>query len=195
QTSLWAALYPLGEVAPLIHCVSEARALAEALGDRQSLGWVACHAANHFWLLGDMDRALETIPVAYVEPDVDLPVRVEAGFRVGQIYWSHGEFQRAVEYFLRSAEAVPTERVLDQLGLPGFPSVLCRAWAARALTEVGEFAEGTALSLEALRIAESTSEAFSLSSVYNVLGQLYCRQGKLEAAVSILERGHQSGQA
>jgi len=67
--------------------------------------------------------------------------------------------------------------------------VLSRAWLAMCLAEQGEFAEGLAVSEEALHIAEMGDPAYSLVVACVGLGTVLVLQGEVERAASILDRG------
>src|SRR5206468_1852763 len=76
-----------------------------------------------------------------------------------------------------------------RLGEAGLPSVVCRAWLVRSLAELGEFAEGSVHGAEAVRIAETVEQPFTLSNAYIGVGVLHLRQGDLPQAIPRLAKG------
>jgi len=67
--------------------------------------------------------------------------------------------------------------------------VSSRAWLARSLAELGEFAEGSIHGAEAVRIAETVEQPFTLSNAYVGVGLLHLRKGDLPQAIARLEKG------
>ena len=63
------------------------------------------------------------------------------------------------------------------------PSISCRVHLVRSLAELGEFSEGSARGAEAVRIAETVEQPFSLADAYLGLGVLHLRQGDLLQAI------------
>src|SRR6266705_3035643 len=53
------ALFTLGEVRRGFDRLCEAEILAERISDQRRLGWTLAFMAGHFWLSGDLDRAVE----------------------------------------------------------------------------------------------------------------------------------------
>src|SRR4029077_12553483 len=58
RLTLSAALLPLAELSQMSEHLSAAEALAQSLGDPLQVGRVAAQMAQHFWLMGDPERAL-----------------------------------------------------------------------------------------------------------------------------------------
>jgi tetratricopeptide (TPR) repeat protein len=67
--------------------------------------------------------------------------------------------------------------------------IASRAWLARALSTLGEFAEGVRHGAEALRLASGETTGAGPVIAHGCLGQLYLAKGDLEAGALVLERG------
>jgi tetratricopeptide (TPR) repeat protein len=65
--------------------------------------------------------------------------------------------------------------------------VLSRIWLALSLAERGEFAEAMVPAEEALAIAESARQPYSVAAAYLAVGQIWLVQGALAQAIPMLE--------
>jgi tetratricopeptide (TPR) repeat protein len=184
------SLYPLGELGRVLDYLREAEALATALGDQHRLGWVFACMTNHFFLIGNQDRAVEfgQRALAIAEAGADLALQVETSYRLGQAYLALADYRRAIPCFERNMRCLEGDLSRERFGLSGFPAVLSREWLVWILAEQGAFAKGRELGDEMVHLAEAIGHPFSLSSAYMTVGHLYLRQGDLDQAIAALER-------
>jgi tetratricopeptide (TPR) repeat protein len=105
------------------------------------------------------------------------------------VHHALGEYSEAVAMLSGPVEELKDDLLTARLGLPVIFSVGCRVWLVRALAELGEFEAGRQRGEEALRIAEMADHTYSLAVAYWSIGQLRLRQGELELAIDLLERG------
>jgi class 3 adenylate cyclase/tetratricopeptide (TPR) repeat protein len=185
------ALNALGELGPEAECLREAEALAERLGDQRRAGLVAAHMALHWRYVHDYDRVIEyghrALDVAKALQDVGIQVLARPVLAV--THEILGDYPRAIELLKRSVGDLQGARLRERFDLTGLPSVICRAHLARILGEVGAFAEGVPTGAEAIRIAESVDDPYSLVQACGGSGCLYLFQGNLSRAIAVLERG------
>jgi transcriptional regulator with AAA-type ATPase domain/tetratricopeptide (TPR) repeat protein len=185
------ALLPLGAFARMTEHLREAERLAEGLGDRRRLAQGMLYAAGHFRLrmggAGEARRA-STRALELAESLDDPSLRVAANAYLGQVLYDCGEYERAIELFARNV-ALVGDNSRDHFGLPQLPSVHSRTTLAWCLAEHGRFAEGVARGREALAIAETVEAPLNLTVACAGLGVVHLRQGELEAATAVLERG------
>jgi tetratricopeptide (TPR) repeat protein len=193
------SLYPLGEFGRMLDYLREAEALATALGDQYRLGLISAYILHHFWLTGDKDRALEfgQRALAVVEAGADIALQVEVTYRLGQVYWSLGDYRQASACFERDVAWLEGDLIRERFGMPGLPAVMAPAWMVWCLAEQGAFAEGRERGEDAVRLAEVLAETidhpFSLSTAYWGVAHLYLRHGDLDKAILALERGLEVG--
>src|SRR5260370_33874084 len=120
---------------------------------------------------------------------LDAPgLRVAATAYLGQALYDGGEYERAAELFARTVAFVGDNR-RDRFGLPQLPAVHQRTTLAWCLAELGRFADGVARGREAIAIAESVETPLNLIVACAGLGVVQYRQGDLEDARALLERG------
>src|SRR5581483_11333092 len=183
------SLIPLGELDRIMELLNEAEGLAATLGDQRRLGWVATFMTNCSWHLGDHARAVESgqRALAIANAIGDLPLRVEASFRLGQAYHPLGEYRRAVRFLRESLDALPEELTRERLGGSGLLSVFSRTWLVWCLAELGEFEEAVASGEEAVRIAESVDHPYTLAHAQFGVGLVHLRRGDVVRAVAVLE--------
>ena len=77
----------------------------------------------------------------------------------------------------------------EHFGEPGLPSVFCRAFLAWGLAELGAFVEGRGYGAEAVQIAQTGEQPFSLGHAYFGVGMLHLRQGEVPSAMAAFEQG------
>ena len=117
-------LYPLGELARLGEVLSEARVLAEGLGDQRRLGWVLAYQASLLSVLGEHARAIEAgeRACAIAEAVGDLGLRVVANYYFGQALWLAGDLHRegdALRAVIALVQGTPLGERFGLAGLPG----------------------------------------------------------------------------
>ncbi|HEX6210935.1 MAG TPA: AAA family ATPase, partial [Methylomirabilota bacterium] len=185
------SLLPLGEHERIFAVLREAETIAEAVGDRARLGRVCAYLTNSFFISGDQARGLAYGRRALAIADAleDPRLQADARLRLGQVHHALGEFRQAVAMLSGPVESLKDDLLTARLGLPVIFSVGCRVWLVRALVELGEFEAGRQRAEEAVRIAEMAQHTYSLAVAYWSIGQLRLRQGELDLAVDLLERG------
>jgi tetratricopeptide (TPR) repeat protein len=184
------ALFALGRLEPILHHLTQARTLAEALGDRRRLGWVAAYMTHYHWRMGDHGSAIESgrRAVAIAEELGDVALRT-TNVNLGLAYYAVGDYARGIESLQKTIDALEGPHRGQRLGWAGLPAVTSRAYLIGCLAEVGRFTDGIPVGEEAVRIAEQANHAFSLGQVYVNMGVLYLRKGDLPLATALLERG------
>jgi len=185
------ALHPLGEFARILDHLRQAEPLAEALGDHRRLGQIADFMTCCLLPLGASDSALapaqHALTIATTLEDVSL--QVTATTRLGEVYWTLSAYRQAAEVYRRVSETLQGELRGERFGTAVVQAVLCRAFLAMCLAELGAFAEGQAYGEEALRQAEAVAHPYSLALACVAVGHLSLRHGELPQAMQVLERG------
>src|SRR2546422_7861666 len=108
--------------------------------------------------------------------------------RLGQVYLGLGEFRRARECFQSNIQYLEGDLIRENFGEGILPSVYTRVWLVHVLVECGEFAEGIGWGEEALQIAKTVNQPFSILVAYRGLGYLHLRKGIFDEAIRYLKR-------
>jgi class 3 adenylate cyclase/tetratricopeptide (TPR) repeat protein len=190
RLALRTALFPLGDLRPILACLREAEALAEALGDHRRLGQVSRFLSDHFRNMGAYDQAIAAArrAVALATASGDVVLHALANRYLGGAYYSTGDYRRAIDCYSQTVASLEGSRRRERFGQPNVPAVLARAFLARCHAELGTFAEGRALGDEGLRIAEAVAHPGSLMLASWGVGVLSLCQGDLPRALPLLER-------
>src|SRR5207249_1592765 len=110
----------------------------------------------------------------------------QANLQRGHAYYWLGDYRRAVDVFTHNVTSLQGD--LRYLRTPHVPAALSFGGLACAFAERGDFVEGIAAGHEAVRIAESVGNPFSLMSAYAWHGAAYLSKGDLEQAIPALEQ-------
>jgi tetratricopeptide (TPR) repeat protein len=181
---------PLGQLGAherRLALLGEAEVLARALDDGARLGRVLDNMASVLWITGDPDGAMaagrQALALAVALGDIAL--QTAASHRLGQVYWSLGDFGRAAELLWRNVEAVDWESGTSRTDV----RIQAQAWLAVILSRLGAFAEGRRHGEEALRFAPLEGRGITPIIAHSYLGELCLVQGDLEHAIRVLEQG------
>jgi len=166
--------------------LDEAEALARRLDDRAPMRGVLAVMSFTRREMGDFDGAMAAASRALeIAVTIGDPVgQASASYRLGLAFISLGDFGRAAELMRSNVEAVLDASDPAHLTI----SISSRAWLARLLALLGEFAEGRSHGEEALRLAMVRQGPSSIIA-HGCLGLLYLAKGELEAAIRVLEAG------
>jgi DNA-binding SARP family transcriptional activator len=184
------ALFPLRERVSTLDSLREAQVFAEKLGDQWRLGRVLTYIANELWIRGDQESAAVAAERA-LEIGTSLGDRgtqVLARFRVGQVHHERGRYRDARVVLAANAEGLRGASRHESFGLVSSAFAMSSFWLALALSELGEFTAATAVAAEALATMQETHSWFGLAHMFAV-GRVHIRQGMLDAAEEVLERG------
>jgi tetratricopeptide (TPR) repeat protein len=159
------------------------------------MAWVSMYIGEHWRQKGNFTLALELVERALVLGETlgDPAVRLAAHQYLGLACHAVGDYRRATTHIRTVAELPEDEAVAahfrpTQAGSRAGFRAVSLGWLTRCLAETGEFDEGRAHGLAAVRIAEAIEQPYSLVSACWGLGHLHATQGAFEQAVPVLER-------
>jgi DNA-binding NtrC family response regulator/tetratricopeptide (TPR) repeat protein len=186
RQELRVVLQPLLELDRILGHLEPAEGLAESLGDRARLGRVLGGLCNTWHAGGDHERALTLVTRAYELGNAlgDVALRIETTLRLGAVHYSLSNYSTAVGFLRQTVDLTRGRAESERLGFVGLVSVLMNTWLSFSLTELGRFAESQARAEEALRIATTADQPFSLIAGHFALGILGLRQGRFERAAA-----------
>jgi tetratricopeptide (TPR) repeat protein len=168
-----------------------AETLAVALGDPLWLGHVYATLSTNCWNSGEVDRAIDygqrTLALADTLGHIGLQAR--AHLSLGQVYGDSGDYAHAIASLAWNVANLQGELRSARFGANGIVAATSRTYLSDCHAECGTFTEGLALAEEGLRIAESVPHPFSLIAACRSVSGLYLRQGDVQRALPVLERG------
>jgi len=185
------SLHLLGEYARILDDLREAQSVAEAIDERQRLGWICSYMTQYLRLIGDPDGAMESgqRALAIAESLGDSALEVATNTHLGPAYGARGDYRRAIEILGKIADTLVGDLVHERFRLAGFPSVISRINLAWCLAELGDFTEGITHGEEGMRIAEEVDDPHGLINACFGLGTLFLLKGEWGRAILVLERG------
>jgi class 3 adenylate cyclase/tetratricopeptide (TPR) repeat protein len=191
RLDLRSPLARLGEFGRVLDHLHEAETLAEALGDQSRLAYVSSYQADYLRLMGSYDRALVAGQRALALEGALGDVRLQAMTteHLGVIYYSLGNYQRAMDCFRQSMASLESEPLRERFGMAVPDAIESRTRLLLCLAEVGAFAEGVIIGAEGIRMAEAINHPISLARACYGVGFVSLRKGDLHQAIARLERG------
>jgi class 3 adenylate cyclase len=189
RLGLRTSLFVLGEIRRGLDYLHEAEELARRVDDPRRLGLVLAYLAVNTWSTGHPTEAqtFAQNALAIATKLGDHPLMVMANFYLGSGSLILGDYQSAAA-FLKRTMALLEGRENERLVMAGYPAVMARGWLAWVLADIGEFEEGVRHGQDALKMAETFGQPFSLARTLNDLGYLYCVRGDVNRSVPVLER-------
>ena len=146
---------------------------------------------GYLWIRGEHDRAL-TVALrdrAVAASFGSFGDTVRANYRLGQIYYSLGDYSSAAEALTRNVELLEGDLRREHFGLAGLPAVLSGSWLALCLAELGRFDEADPYAQEAADLAQAEDHAFSLVVASVGTAMVDMLRGDHVKATAPLERG------
>jgi len=84
---------------------------------------------------------------------------------------------------------IPSELYAARFGLPILPAAVHRGFVAWGLAELGDFAAGTGMGEDGVRLGETVAHPASMAAALWFAGLVCCRQGDVHTAIRVLEQG------
>src|SRR5262249_33447756 len=165
RLQLRGALTALAEYRRLLDHLRRAQTLAETLGDERRLLQVSVYVSFGLRWVGDLEQAQEMGQrnVAMAEALGDRDLQITATMYLAGIHCVRGDYRRAIELLRWTLDLLKDDPQRHYAGMAGLPSVFSHIYLARSLAELGQFTVAALHSDEALRIAETVSQPFTLA--------------------------------
>jgi DNA-binding SARP family transcriptional activator len=189
RLELGTSLQSLGQFERSGRCFEDAERAAEALGDRERLGWATVHLSFDHWITGRPRAGCELAACARAigERLDDAQLTAQATISLGAAQTLMGEYGRAIEQLEPLVACLP-ERAGHPRSPALYPAVVVRFWLTQACAGRGEFERGIGYGRDGVRIAEALDHPYSLSLACWGLGDLYGTMGRSADAIPLLER-------
>jgi len=191
RLELRSVLALLGEVRRALERLSEAETLAERLNDDRRRGRVWTFMTNAHSLLGELDEAFGTgtraLEIARRLGDSRLHIPTTT--QLEQAHYYRGDYERVVELATDNLAALSADLVSEHFGAAAPTSIYDRYWLVRSLIELGRFTQAAPYAAEALRLAESTHQAYTVGQTHLTAGWLHLHKGDWAKARPLIEHG------
>ena len=188
----YSPLLALGEIDRLVAVMSEADALAHALGDKRRLAATTSQLAGALWLAGKHEAGLRSAEQAIRLADEldDFVLRLSARFNRANLLHAIGALREAVDLYTAILDSLGGELELTRFGWPGIPSILARGLLTWSLVLLGEFDQARQTKDRAMKLVDCIRDPYS--TVYAHIGEgLYqAGIGHTPAAIAAFEAAH-----
>jgi class 3 adenylate cyclase/DNA-binding SARP family transcriptional activator len=193
------ALNQLGEARQMLEQLLAAERLAERLNDDRRRGQICIFMTHLQSRLGDLDEALASgiraLEIGHRFDDARL--RIPATTYLAQVHYFRGNYEQAVALATSNLAALCAESVSEDFGLVSPPSVVDRCCLFLSLAELGRFADAAEHEAEAIRLAMTTQNAFSVGWTHLAASWIRLIRGEwaqarplFERATAVLSRGN-----
>jgi tetratricopeptide (TPR) repeat protein len=163
----------------MLEHLRRAETLAQTLGDHLRLGQVYAVMSIHFWVAGDVDRAIaygrRALALAAALGHIGL--QALAHFSLGRAYYDVGDYAQAVASLEQNVATLQGDLRYERFGTNSNVAVASRTWLSYCHAERGTFTEGLAMAEDGLRLAETGNHPFSLIEACSGVGLVFLRQG------------------
>jgi tetratricopeptide (TPR) repeat protein len=145
------------------------------------------------WIHGQHKKAIELGQKAldFAQKAKHFSYQVATMSHLGIFFFNIGDYPKQIEIHQKVRKQLIGEDALKQHGLASLPGALSRSMLVLGLAELGKFDSIEEIGHEAIEIAEQVRNALTLTFVYNFVAMAYLRQGRLEPALTLLEKGHE----
>ena len=186
------ALLLLGELEGLLPYLSEAERLAATLEDQRLLGHASAAMCNYLWQTGASAEARTRGARAQAIGDAcgDVELEANANLVLGYVLQTSGDIRGAEDCFHKVIQLLSGNPARKRGRWTGFMVPMARAYLAWLLAERGEFDEGSAQGEEALRLADSLNQPFTIIFACFGVGWLAVLQSDFSRAIGLLERAY-----
>ena len=188
----YSPLLALGEIDRLVAVMSEADALARALGDKRRLAATTSQLAGALWLAGKHAAGLRSAEQAIRLADKldDFVLRLSARFNRANLLHAIGALREAVDLYTAILDSLGGELELTRFGWPGIPSILARGLLTWSLVLLGEFDKARQTKDRAMKLVDRIRDPYS--TVYAHIGEGLYQSGigHTSAAIAAFEAAH-----
>jgi class 3 adenylate cyclase/tetratricopeptide (TPR) repeat protein len=167
----YSPLLALGEIDRLVAVMSEADALARALGDKRRLAATTSQLAGALWLAGKHEAGLRSAEQAIRLADEldDFVLRLSARFNRANLLHAIGALREAADLYTAILDSLGGELELTRFGWPGIPSILARGLLTWSLVLLGEFDRARQTKDRAMKLVDRIRDPYS--TVYAYIGE------------------------
>ncbi len=190
RLELRGALNALDEMGEVRGFLSEAKALADKLGDKRRQALVGALMTQSLDMTGDHELAAQSARTALeiAGPLGDSAIVIVANYMLSQTLWHLGQLGPATAALKRCLAILPPDLRYMPFGMVTFPAAVAHAALTSRLSELGEFREAEQHAALTLERAGQLDHAYTTVFAWLSVGYFHARRGCPEAAIPVLER-------
>ena len=191
------SLHPLGHLERCLDHLQKVQAQATQLGDKRRLGQASSFLCQYYRLMGELGPATEAgeRAMAIAEELDELPLRMVVSGHFAALCAAKGNHRRAAEILDAAVERLRGDIAIEMMGTTGVLGVFMRGYLACSLAELGEFERAAYFAKEAIEIAESANQVYSLAFSYYCKGTVLALQGEVVQSIGVLEQALNLGRS
>jgi class 3 adenylate cyclase/tetratricopeptide (TPR) repeat protein len=173
--------------------IRSAEPLAIEINDDARLSNVLNYLSSLHWIYGQHKKAIELGQKAldFAQRAKHFSYQVATMSHLGIFFFNIGDYPSQIEIHQKVRKKLIGEDAFKQHGLASLPGALSRSMIVLGQAELGNFDNIEEIGHEAIEIAEQVRNTLTLIFVYNFVAMAYLRQGRLEPALPLLEKGHE----
>jgi len=182
------ALVPIVELKDLGKLLLECERFATELNDRPRLARAWAFRGHYHWWFAEHEHAVDLCRRALgVASEVgDQALQISTNMYLGLAFYALGGYRAAARLF-KALVGVNTGGVTRERFGVALTGVFSRSYLAMVLAELGEFAEGSAMADEAVRLAEPLRHPFALAHAYIGAASVHLAQGEHDRAIRLFD--------
>jgi class 3 adenylate cyclase/tetratricopeptide (TPR) repeat protein len=186
------ATMQLSDLHDLVAPLERALTISENAGAKRRICQVTGHLATTYLVIWRTRQAslCAARALAAAKAAGDLPMVTYAQYVLGWAEFHCGRIERAVRLQQELSDQLSGRLETARFGAVGVMSVRVRAFTSWFLTDLGQFDEAVREAAEATRVADVMRQPFSQLLADMAMGYCLLRQGKLNEACDVLEKGY-----
>jgi tetratricopeptide (TPR) repeat protein len=172
--------------------VGGAEILAGEIGDDARRSNALNLLSSLQWAVGRNQKAIILAKKALklAKKTKDFTCQISTIYHLGIFFFSIGNYHKSIEFHQQVIRRLTGADAFQRYGLASFPSAWSRSQLVLGMAQLGKFDKTDEVGQEALSIAETVNNDFTLVITFTFLGTAYLIQGKVELALPLLEKGH-----
>ena len=184
------SLFSLGQTKPAQSHLEDAHSLAADLGDQRRLGNVLANMTLHYWIGGQLTRAIDSQKAALrvARSHGDREQEISSVARLGVIMADSGDHAAATRVLTEATRLMSSDIRQERYGLLGSVMVVALGTLSVSLGDLGRFVAALDTADRAVAIAEEGQHGFSLAYAHLHAGTVLIRKGDFQRAIPSLER-------
>jgi transcriptional regulator with AAA-type ATPase domain/tetratricopeptide (TPR) repeat protein len=190
RVDLHTPLLVLGQIPRLVELHRQAEAIGRELGDLQRLGRLFQRMSQYSWMEAKYDAGID-----YAKRSLELATRMDdpdgvvlATYSLAQSQYSMGQYQTAVELFVRVVEGPNAERAKRLLAATITTYIAVCGWLGQALSNLGELDRAIAYTDLGVQAADDSEHPQAQAIAYTLAAIPRVYRGDVEEAVSLTRR-------